>query len=84
MNKFNVNNIIFSSSCTVYGRPDFLPVNEKAPFKKPESPYAETKQLCEQLINDSRLNSISLRYFNPIGSHQSSILVTALPISQII
>ena len=74
MNKFNVNNIIFSSSCTVYGTPEVLPVNELAPFGKAESPYAETKQLCEKLIEESGINSISLRYFNPVGSHPSILI----------
>ena len=74
MNKFNVNNIIFSSSCTVYGTPEFLPVNELAPFGKAESPYGETKQLCEKLIEESGINSISLRYFNPVGSHPSILI----------
>ena len=71
-NKFK--NLIFSSSCTVYGLPDKLPVNENAPFKKAESPYAETKQKCELLINKNSCNSISLRYFNPIGSHKSGLI----------
>jgi len=71
-NKFK--NLIFSSSCTVYGMPDKLPVDEKAPFKKPESPYAETKQLCEDLIEKNVCNSVSLRYFNPIGSHDSGLI----------
>ena len=74
MNSHNVNNIIFSSSCTVYGTPEFLPVNELAPFGKAESPYGETKQLCEKLIEDSEINSISLRYFNPVGSHPTSFI----------
>ena len=74
MNKFNVNNIIFSSSCTVYGTPEVLPVNELAPFGKAESPYGETKQLCEKLIEESGINSISLRYFNPVGSHPSILI----------
>ena len=74
MNKYNVNNIIFSSSCTVYGTPEFLPVNELAPFGKAESPYGETKQLCEKLIQKSAINSISLRYFNPVGSHPTSLI----------
>ena len=74
MNSHNVNNIIFSSSCTVYGTPEFLPVNELAPFGKAESPYGETKQLCEKLIEDSEINSISLRYFNPVGSHPTSLI----------
>ena len=74
MNNNNVNKIIFSSSCTVYGVPKILPVSEDSPFMKPESPYAETKQICENIISQSNFNSISLRYFNPIGSH-SSILI---------
>ena len=71
-NKFK--NLIFSSSCTVYGMPDNLPVNENAPFKKAESPYGETKQKCEVLINANSCNSVSLRYFNPIGSHDSGLI----------
>ena len=74
MNKYSVNNIIFSSSCTVYGTPEFLPVNELASFGKAESPYGETKQLCEKLIQKSAINSISLRYFNPVGSHPTSLI----------
>ena len=74
MNDHDVNNIIFSSSCTVYGTPEFLPVNELAPFGKAESPYGETKQLCEKLIEESGINSISLRYFNPVGSHPSILI----------
>ena len=74
MNSHDVNNIIFSSSCTVYGTPEFLPVNELAPFGKAESPYGETKQLCEKLIEDSEINSISLRYFNPVGSHPTGLI----------
>ena len=74
MNKHRVHNLIFSSSCTVYGTPKVLPVNELAPFGKAESPYGETKQLCEKLIEESGINSISLRYFNPVGSHPSSLI----------
>jgi len=74
MNNHDVNNIIFSSSCTVYGTPKFLPVTELAPFGKAESPYGETKQLCEKLIEKYEINSISLRYFNPVGSHPSSLI----------
>ena len=74
MRKYYVNNIIFSSSCTVYGSPDILPVSELAPFKKAESPYGETKQLCEKLIDKSDINSISLRYFNPVGSHETCLI----------
>ena len=74
MNKHRVHNLIFSSSCTVYGTPKLLPVNELEPFGKAESPYAETKQLCEKLIEESKINSISLRYFNPVGSHYSGLI----------
>ena len=74
MKKYTVRNIIFSSSCTVYGSPDILPVSELAPFKKAESPYGETKQLCEKLIDEVDLNSISLRYFNPVGSHETCLI----------
>lgn len=74
MKKYKVNNIIFSSSCTVYGIPDILPVTENASFKKAESPYAETKQICEKILIENNFNSVSLRYFNPIGSHSSSLI----------
>ncbi len=74
MNEFGLDNIIFSSSCTVYGKPNILPVKEDADFKSPESVYSETKQICEEIINKSKCSSISLRYFNPIGTH-SSILI---------
>jgi UDP-glucose 4-epimerase len=74
MGKYKVNNIIFSSSCTVYGMPDILPVTENAPFKKAESPYGETKQLCEKILMENNFSSVSLRYFNPIGSHPSSLI----------
>ncbi len=74
MKKHKVENIIFSSSCTVYGSPDVLPVSESAPFKKAESPYGETKQLCEELLNKTDISGISLRYFNPIGSHESGLI----------
>jgi len=74
MNSHSVNNIIFSSSCTVYGTPEFLPVNELQSFGKAESPYGETKQLCEKLIEKSVINSISLRYFNPVGSHPTGLI----------
>ncbi len=81
-----VNNLIFSSSCTVYGEPDVIPVDEQAPFKKAESPYGATKQMCEQILEDAvkankSLNVISLRYFNPIGAHPSS-LIGELPIDK--
>ena len=74
MQKHDVKNIIFSSSCTVYGMPDILPVDENAPFKKAESPYGETKQICEQMLKEDSCNSVALRYFNPIGSHSSALI----------
>ena len=74
MQENEVKNIIFSSSCTVYGMPDVLPVDENAPFKKAESPYGETKQICEGMLKDDTCNSVALRYFNPIGSHSSSLI----------
>jgi len=74
MKKNCIDNIIFSSSCTVYGSPDNLPVTETSPFKKAESPYGETKQLCEEVLKKSDIKSISLRYFNPIGSHPSALI----------
>ena len=70
----NINKLIFSSSCTVYGQPEKLPVDETTKFGIPPSPYAETKQICEELLQNSNLNSVSLRYFNPIGSHESSLI----------
>lgn len=83
MNKNQVNNLIFSSSCTVYGQADELPVSEKAPIKPAESPYGNTKQIGEEIITDSTkisdLNAIALRYFNPIGGHES-IEIGELPI----
>ena len=74
MQEHDVKNIIFSSSCTVYGMPDILPVDENAPFKKAESPYGETKQICEQMLKKDSCNSVALRYFNPIGSHPSALI----------
>jgi UDP-glucose 4-epimerase len=74
MQNNNLNNLIFSSSCTVYGSPDNLPVDENASFKKAESAYGETKQLCEKIIEESKLYSVCLRYFNPIGSHNSGLI----------
>jgi UDP-glucose 4-epimerase len=77
MKRHDVNDLIFSSSCTVYGQPDTIPVKEDAPFKLAESPYGSTKQMCERILVDVvRLGFriISLRYFNPIGAHPSSLL----------
>ena len=74
MQENDVKNIRFSSSCTVYGMPDILPVDENAPFKKAESPYGETKQICETMLKADTCNSVALRYFNPIGSHPSGLI----------
>jgi UDP-glucose 4-epimerase len=76
--------IIFSSSCTVYGQADEMPITEQAPVKEPESPYGNTKKIGEQIIKDfsnanSSLDAIALRYFNPIGAHESA-LIGELPI----
>lgn len=72
----NLNNFIFSSSCTVYGQADELPITENAPIKPAESPYGNTKQIGEEIIRDvtkiSDLKAIALRYFNPIGAHKSA------------
>lgn len=77
MSKYSVPGIVFSSSCTVYGEPGTLPVNEQAPIKKANSPYGNTKQICEEILKDAQESSpenrvISLRYFNPIGAHPSA------------
>ena len=79
MPKHGVEGIVFSSSCTVYGQPDELPVTEKAPIKKAESPYGNTKQINEEIIRDTvasgaPINAIMLRYFNPIGAHPSALI----------
>jgi UDP-glucose 4-epimerase len=76
--------LVFSSSCTVYGQPDVLPVTEAAPIKKASSPYANTKQISEEIIQDTiqannAVKAIALRYFNPIGAHASA-LIGELPI----
>lgn len=75
---------IFSSSCTVYGQADAMPITEDAPIKTAESPYGNTKQIGEQIIQDTckaitSLNAIALRYFNPIGAHPS-VKIGELPI----
>lgn len=79
MKRYGVNNMVFSSSCTVYGEPDVLPVTEDAPIKKANSPYGNTKQICEEIMQDTQisvpgLSLISLRYFNPIGAHPSAAI----------
>ncbi|MFD0965095.1 UDP-glucose 4-epimerase GalE [Pseudofulvibacter geojedonensis] len=77
LEKYQIPNFIFSSSCTVYGQADELPITENAPVKVAESPYGNTKQIGEEIIKDSarvsnNLRSIALRYFNPIGAHPSA------------
>ncbi len=78
-----ISNFVYSSSCTVYGEADKLPVSEKSPIKKPESPYGFTKQVGEQFLFDlaevNAMQSIILRYFNPTGAHDSS-LIGELPV----
>jgi UDP-glucose 4-epimerase len=81
MKKHGVHNIVFSSSCTVYGQPaeEHLPVDEDAPIQVPLSPYGNTKQINEEIIRDeahanAQLQSIILRYFNPIGAHPSAMI----------
>jgi len=82
--KYDVPNIVFSSSCTVYGQPKVLPVTEKTPRKDAESPYGNTKRVNEDILQDTihanpQLKGIALRYFNPIGAH-SSALIGELPL----
>ncbi len=77
-------NFIFSSSCTVYGQADKMPITEDAPVKEAESPYGNTKQMGEEIIRDTckvtpSLNAIALRYFNPMGAHPS-VQIGELPI----
>ncbi len=74
MQNHEVENLVFSSSCTVYGQPEVIPVDEQAPFLPAESPYGQTKQDCERLISDACINSALLRYFNPIGAHPSGTI----------
>ncbi|NGX84471.1 UDP-glucose 4-epimerase GalE [Aequorivita sp. KMM 9714] len=77
-NAHNINNFIFSSSCTVYGEPDSLPITEDAPVKPATSPYGNTKQIAEEILKDtcsvSSLKTIALRYFNPIGAHETALI----------
>ena len=77
MLSFHVSHFVFSSSCTVYGQPDKLPVTEQSPKKTAESPYGNTKQIGEEILEDlvksrSPLKVTALRYFNPIGAHPSA------------
>ena len=84
-NEFSVPNFVFSSSCTVYGNPDQSPVTEETPIKQAESPYGYTKQMGEQIVqqtvNSNNVQAILLRYFNPVGAHPS-IEIGELPIGR--
>ncbi|MDQ3075864.1 MAG: UDP-glucose 4-epimerase GalE [bacterium] len=78
--------VVFSSSCTIYGEPDKLPITEDSEIKLASSPYGSTKQMCETILKDvvtlkKKLRAISLRYFNPIGAHPSG-LIGELPLGQ--
>ena len=83
--EFNVPHFIFSSSCTVYGSPDKIPVTEKTPVKAAESPYGATKQMGEEIVQDvtatENLQSVLLRYFNPVGAHPTA-LIGELPLGK--
>ena len=83
--EFSIPNFVFSSSCTVYGNPDESPVTEETPTKLAESPYGYTKQMGEQIVqqtvNSNKIQSILLRYFNPVGAH-TSIEIGELPIGK--
>lgn len=79
MNKHKVLNLVFSSSCTVYGTPEHIPVDENTPTQRGVSPYGNTKKVCEEILEDVlnsglALKSIALRYFNPIGAHPSALI----------
>ncbi|MEO6723247.1 MAG: UDP-glucose 4-epimerase GalE [Ferruginibacter sp.] len=82
---FNVPHFVFSSSCTVYGNPDSIPVTEETPQKPAESPYGATKQMGEVIVNDTvksnQAQAILLRYFNPVGAHPS-ILIGEMPLGK--
>ena len=83
--EFSIPHFVFSSSCTVYGNPDSIPVTEESPIKKAESPYGATKQMGEDIIMECtkayNINAILLRYFNPVGAHPS-IQIGELPIGK--
>ena len=77
--KYKIDNIVFSSSCTVYGQPDKLPVTEDTPRQNAESPYGNTKRVNEDILHDSvkaypEIQAIALRYFNPIGAHPTALI----------
>ena len=86
MRVYKIEDLVFSSSCTVYGQPEQLPVSEKSPIAEPASPYGHTKQMNEEMIFEYQkihphLRSVILRYFNPIGAHPS-ILIGELPLGK--
>ncbi len=74
----NIRDFVFSSSCTVYGQPDLLPVRESTPVQQALSPYGNTKQICEEIIADtshsSNIRGVLLRYFNPAGAHETALI----------
>jgi UDP-glucose 4-epimerase len=79
MKRYGIPHLVFSSSCTVYGQPEKLPVTEDAPLQPATSPYGNTKQVGEEIIRDTafsdqNIKAISLRYFNPIGAHPSALI----------
>ncbi len=79
MPEFGIKGIVFSSSCTVYGQPEHVPVNENSPILPANCPYGNTKQICEEMIRDTvaagvPIKSILLRYFNPIGAHPTALI----------
>jgi UDP-glucose 4-epimerase len=75
---YKINKIIFSSSCSVYGNVDEMPITEDTPFNKAESVYAETKQICENILKaaskENNIDVVSLRYFNPVGADESGLI----------
>lgn len=83
MKDHGIKHLVFSSSCTVYGQPEILPVSENAPTQMAISPYGNTKQIAEEIIQDtsqvSNIHAVLLRYFNPIGAHETA-LIGELPI----
>jgi UDP-glucose 4-epimerase len=85
VDEFQIPHFVFSSSCTVYGNPDSIPVTEQSPIKKAESPYGATKQMGEEIVSTSTTKTgckaILLRYFNPVGSHPSA-LIGELPVGK--
>jgi len=84
MEENQVDNFIFSSSCTVYGQADKMPINESTPLKRPESPYGNSKKMGEEIIEDfiniTNKKAVSLRYFNPVGSESKGLLGDLQPI----